>query len=149
MLRQIDLKGSEMLKNKQQLEEHENIKELLLAKVKSLDQKVNELQVKLRESGNDAAEERDSYEKLLKQIKSKASELMAEKNKKRDLLDAYKRLKSQYNFLCRKNGLTTENMTFPNKLEDESDSARHHHNPKSSLGKFLLLIFHLFILASI
>ncbi|XWS35491.1 hypothetical protein CRYUN_Cryun20dG0001900 [Craigia yunnanensis] len=119
LLRQIDLKGSETLKNKQQLEEQEKIKELLLAEVKGLDQKVNELQVKLGESGNDAVEERDSYENLLKQIKSKASELMAEKKKKRDLLDGYKRLKSQYNFLCRKNGLTTENMTFPNKLEDE------------------------------
>ncbi|XVF79599.1 hypothetical protein PTKIN_Ptkin15bG0002100 [Pterospermum kingtungense] len=131
-LRQIDLKGSEILKSKQQLEENEKINELLLAKVRGLDQKVNELQVKLRESGNDAVEERDSYEKLLKQIESKASELVGEKKKKRDLLDAYKRLKSQYNFLCRKNGLTTEHMTSPNKLEDENDSARHHQNPKAS-----------------
>ncbi|EOX96721.1 Gamma response gene 1, putative isoform 1 [Theobroma cacao] len=138
LLRQIDLKGSEMLKNKQQLEEQEKKKELL-AKVKVLEEKVNELQAKLRESGDDAAEERDSYEKLLKQIESKSADLMAEKKKKRDLLDAYKRLKSQYNFLCRKNGLTTENMTFPNKLEDESDSARHHHNPKPSLGNYFLL----------
>ncbi|XP_022734848.1 protein gamma response 1-like isoform X2 [Durio zibethinus] len=133
LLRQIDLKGSEILKNKQLLDEHEKEKELLLAKVKGLDQKINELQVKLRESCNDAVEERDSYENLLKQIKSKASELMAEKKKKRDLLDAYKRLKSQYNFLCRKSGLTTENMTFPNIMEDESDSARHRHISKPSL----------------
>ncbi|XP_021281415.1 protein gamma response 1 isoform X1 [Herrania umbratica] len=132
LLRQIDLKGSEMLKNKQQLEEQEKNKELLV-KVKVLEEKVNELQAKLRKSGDDAVEEKDSYEKLLKQIESKSADLMAEKKKKRDLLDAYKRLKSQYNFLCRKNGLTTENKTFPNKLEDESDSARHHHNPKPSL----------------
>ncbi|XVE76696.1 hypothetical protein DITRI_Ditri13aG0002100 [Diplodiscus trichospermus] len=133
LLRQIDLKGSEMLEHKKQLEELVKIKEILQVKIKGLDQKVDELQVKLRESSNDAVEERDSYEKLLKEIKSKASELMAEKKKKRDLLDAYKRLKSQYNFLCRKSGLTTENMTSPNKLENESDSARHHHNPTPSL----------------
>ncbi|PPS05205.1 hypothetical protein GOBAR_AA15453 [Gossypium barbadense] len=137
LLRQIDLEGSEILKNKQQLEENEKIKERLLAKVKSLELKINELQAaKLSRSGNDAhhaGEERDLYEKLLKQIEAKASELVAEKKKKRDLLDAYKRLKSQYNYLCRKNGLTTENMSFPNKLEDESDSARHHDKSKPSL----------------
>lgn len=129
---QFDLKCSEISKNKQQLE----------------DQKVNELQVKHGESSNDVVE-RDSYEKLLKQIESKTSELASEKKKKRDLLDAYKGLKSQYNFLCRKNGLTTEHMTSPNKLVEESVSARHHNNLKASSGKFLLLIFHLFILASI
>ncbi|KAE8732779.1 Gamma response protein 1, putative isoform 2 [Hibiscus syriacus] len=120
----------------QLLEEHEETKELLLAKLKGLEQEVNELRAaKLNKSGDDADhvnEERESYE-LLKQIESKAAELMAEKKKKRDLLDAYKRLKSQYNYLCRKSGLTTENMSFPNKLEDESDSARHHHSPKPSL----------------
>ncbi|GMI77068.1 gamma response gene 1 [Hibiscus trionum] len=137
LLRKIDLNGSEFAKNKQLLEEHEEIKEQLLVKLKGLEQKVNELQTaKLSKSGDDADhadEERKSYEKLLKQFESKATELMAEKKKKRDLLDAYKRLKSQYNYLCRKNGLTTENMSIPNKLEDESDSARHHHNPKPLL----------------
>ncbi|MFQ6667329.1 hypothetical protein Gotur_033392 [Gossypium turneri] len=137
LLRQIDLEGSEILKNKQQLEENEKIKEQLLAKVKSLELKINELQAaKLSRSGNDArhaVEERDLYEKLLKQIEAKASELVAEKKKKRDLLDAYKRLKSQYNYLCRKNGLTIENMSLSNKLEDESDSARHHDKSKPSL----------------
>ncbi|XVF22979.1 hypothetical protein REPUB_Repub12eG0217700 [Reevesia pubescens] len=133
LIKQIDLKGLEMLNNKQQLKEHEKIKEQLLDKVKGLEQKINELQVKLREIGDDPVEERVSYEKLLKQIESKASELMAEKKKRRDLLDSYKRLKSQYNFLCRKNGFTTKNMNFPNKMEDESESARHHLNPKPSL----------------
>ncbi|KAL4363904.1 hypothetical protein GQ457_04G023840 [Hibiscus cannabinus] len=137
LLTQIDLNCSEISKNKHLLEEHDGIKEQLLAKVKGLKQKVNELQAaKLSKSDDDADhtdEERESYEKLLKQIESKAAELVAEKKKNRDLLDAYKRLKSQYNYLCRKNSLTSENMSFPNKLEDESDSAKHHHNPKPSL----------------
>ncbi|KAK9041196.1 hypothetical protein V6N11_016309 [Hibiscus sabdariffa] len=137
LLRQIDLNGSEISKNRQLLEEHEEIKEQLLVKLRGLEQKVNELQAaKLSRSGDDADhadEKKESYEKLLKQIESKVTELMAEKKKKRDLLDAYKRLKSQYNYLCRKNGLMTENMSFPNKLEDESDSARHHLYPKPSL----------------
>ncbi|GMI66209.1 gamma response gene 1 [Hibiscus trionum] len=137
LLTQIYLNCSEISKNKQLLEEHEEIKEQLLAKVKGLEQKVNELQAaKLSKSGDDADhtdEERESHGKLLKQIESKAAELMAEKKEKRNLLDAYKRLKSQYNYLRRKNSLTTDKMSFPNKLEDESDSAGHHHKPKPSL----------------
>ncbi|OMO69791.1 DNA repair protein Sae2/CtIP [Corchorus capsularis] len=50
LLAQIDFKSSEILKNNQQLAEHGKQKELLLAQVKGLEEKVNSLQVKLRES---------------------------------------------------------------------------------------------------
>ncbi|KAE8718737.1 hypothetical protein F3Y22_tig00109992pilonHSYRG00051 [Hibiscus syriacus] len=91
-------------RNMQLLEEHEETKELLLAKLKGLEQEVNELRAaKLNKSGDDADhadEERESYE-----ITTISAERVA---------------------LLRR-------MSFPNKLEDESDSARHHHNPKPSL----------------
>ncbi|OMO50307.1 hypothetical protein CCACVL1_30515 [Corchorus capsularis] len=45
LLAQIDFKSSEILKNNQQLAEHGKQKELLLAQVKGLEEKVNSLQI--------------------------------------------------------------------------------------------------------
>lgn len=115
------------LKNEEQLEEHQKEKKLLLSKLKDLEEKVNELQV---ERSGQVVEERESYGKLVQQIESKASELVVEKNKRRDVISAYKRLKSQYNFLCSKFGLTQENTPAParSKIEEESDPLRQNQN---------------------
>ncbi|XP_031258155.1 protein gamma response 1 [Pistacia vera] len=129
LLQQIDLNSVEVLKIKQRLEECEKEKKLLLDKVEGLEEKVNELKLNLNERSGEADGGRDSDEKLLQQIKQKDSELVAEKKKRRDVIDAYKRLKSQYNFLCAKSGLTTENLLQQNKLEDENDSFKQHQNP--------------------
>ena len=54
--------------------------------------------------------------KLLRQIEAKDSELLSEKKKRREVITAYKSLKSQYNFLREKFGLTTESMLPQNKI---------------------------------
>lgn len=135
LLKLVDSNGSENLRTKQQLAEHKEEKELLLTKVKDLEEKVNELQLKLQERSGDEAKEGDFYKKLIQQIESKDSELLAEQNKYMKLLDGYKRLKSQYNYLLHKKGLTLENVITPHKLERE----RHHHHENPPPGKFLLL----------
>ncbi|KAL5760490.1 hypothetical protein ACOSQ2_019328 [Xanthoceras sorbifolium] len=132
LLQKVDLNPFEMLKSKQQLEECEKEKKLLLARVDVLEENIIKLQMDLRERNDELAEGRDMNKKLLQQIELKASEFMTEKKKRRDVLDAYKRLKSQYNFLLLKCGLTTENMLPENKLEDENTLSKHHQKPMTS-----------------
>ncbi|XP_012065533.1 protein gamma response 1 isoform X2 [Jatropha curcas] len=131
LLQQIDMNKLEILKQKQQFEESENEKRQLLEKVNDLEGKINELKENLNRSSKEAVG-KDSYEELLQQIKFKDSQLLAEKKKRRDLFDMYKRLKSQYNFLCTKCGLTEENMLSKIKLEDESGSVAHEQNLTTS-----------------
>ncbi|GKV43398.1 hypothetical protein SLEP1_g50690 [Rubroshorea leprosula] len=127
LLKLVDSNGSENLRTKQQLAEHKEAKELLLTKVKDLEEKVNELQLKLQERSDHEAKEGDFYKKLIQQIEPKDSELLAEQNKYMKLLDGYKRLKSQYNYLLSKKGLNLENVITPHK----SERARHHHHENS------------------
>ncbi|PQM40374.1 protein gamma response 1 [Prunus yedoensis var. nudiflora] len=106
-------------------------KKLLLVKVTGLEEKVNELQEDLRQR----SDQRKGFgEKLHKQIESMNSNLLAERKKYTDLTVAYKRLKSQHNYLRTKHGLTRENMLPQNKLEGASDSLRNDHNPSTSHG---------------
>ncbi|KAK9283996.1 hypothetical protein L1049_012255 [Liquidambar formosana] len=146
-----------MLKYAQQLEEHEKEKQLLLVKLKGLEEKVEELQVDLRERSGEVAKRKESYEKLLQCNELKALELVSEKNEKRDiiasyerqlsrlvtgknekrdLLVSYKRLKSENNYLRKKLGLTLEDKIPQNEVEEETNSLRHHWNqPTSSDAK--------------
>jgi splicing factor 4 len=130
LLQQIDLNNIEMSKNKQQLEECEKENKLLLAKVIGLEGKINDLQVNL---GERRKEGNDSYEKLLQQNDMKASELLAEKKKRRTLEEAFKKLISNYNFLLSKCGLTTDNML------PQSDSLMCNQNSITSPGKTKLI----------
>ncbi|EEF49171.1 retinoblastoma binding protein, putative [Ricinus communis] len=124
LLQQIDMNKTEILKQKKQLEESENEKELLMEKINVLEEKINaQNEHILRSSKVDEGE--DSEEKLLQQIDLKDSQLMAVKKSHRDLLDKYKRLKSQYNYLCNKSGLTEENMIPQIKIEDENFERKH------------------------
>lgn len=102
LLQRIDLNNTEMVRNRQQLEECEKEKKLLLAKVTALEGKINKIEVNLGGRNSKVAEESDSYKKLLQQIDDKTSELLAEKKKRLDTTDAYKKLKSQYNYLWSK-----------------------------------------------
>ena len=139
LLQQLDSTNTEMLKNKQQLEECEKAKKLLVDKINVLEGKINELLVNHGgRSVDEMAEGKDSYEKLLQQIGTKASELLAEKKKRRDVVDAYKKLKSQYNFLCSKFGLTMDNML------PQSDSLRHNQISITSPGKTITFILYSF-----
>ncbi|GFZ00453.1 protein gamma response 1 [Actinidia rufa] len=125
LIQQIDSNNSEMLKIGQQSEELAKEKKLHLAKIKGLEEKVDKLHVDLRERSNETSEGMELHGKLLRQIEAKDSELLSEKKKRKDVIAAYKSLKSQYNFLREKFGLTTESTLPQNKIEDESDSLRH------------------------
>lgn len=128
----ISLKNSEILKHEEQLQEFEIEKKMFLTKVKSLEEKINDLQADHSGRNNDIKERGDLHGKLAKQIEEKTSELLAARKKSRDLFNAYKRLKSQYNFLCTKFGLTKENMLSESKREDERDSLKHNQNQITS-----------------
>ena len=131
---QIDLNGLEMLKSEQELEGLHKERSLHMAKLKVFEEKVDQLQLELRERSMESAEGIELHGKLLKQIESKDCELLSEKKKRKNVVDSYKRLKSQYNFLCTRNGLTPENMLTPNKKEDETVSVRHSPDPLTSPG---------------
>uniref|UniRef100_A0A6N2L344 DNA endonuclease activator Ctp1 C-terminal domain-containing protein n=1 Tax=Salix viminalis TaxID=40686 RepID=A0A6N2L344_SALVM len=123
LLQQIEMNAVEILKQKEQLEKSGNDKKVLLDKVNGLEEKVSELQASLS-SGVKEAERKVSYEKLLRRIELKDCDLLAEKKKMRDLHGLYMKLRSQYNYLCTKSGLTMKNM-LDGKLEDESGSLKH------------------------
>ncbi|XAR54341.1 hypothetical protein NMG60_11029420 [Bertholletia excelsa] len=132
LLQQTDLKSSEIFTTRQQLEEMEKENKLLLSKLKGLEEKVDKLQFDLRERSNEASEEIELQRKLLLQIEAKDTELLTEKKKRREVITAYKNLKSQYNYLCTKFGLTSESMLPQNTIEDGSISSRHKQNPFTS-----------------
>ncbi|XP_038897263.1 protein gamma response 1 [Benincasa hispida] len=121
LLQQIDSAGSEISKNKVQLEEFQKENKRLLAKLNGSQEKLNELQPNPRVK-NKEMEGNELYESLREQIELKSFELQAEKKARRGVVDAYKRLKSQYNFLCKKIGLTSDNMQPKNRRENETDS---------------------------
>ncbi|XP_030498843.2 protein gamma response 1 isoform X1 [Cannabis sativa] len=115
----LNLNGSELSKL---LDESEKEKKLLLEKINGLEETVNELQVQLRGRTSEMTEVKDLYHKSLEQNQTNSSELLTEKKKRRDVIDAYKRLKSQFNFLCSKFGVTRESLSSQHKLQDAADS---------------------------
>lgn len=129
-LQQIDLNNIEMSKNKQQLEDCEKENKLFLAKAIGLEGKINDLQVNLRGRRKEGS---DSYEKLLQQNDAKASELLAEKKRRRVVEDAHNKLISQHNYLLSKCGLTTDNML------PQSDSFMCNQNSITPPGKTKLI----------
>ena len=142
LCQEVNRNSSELLKL---LEESEREKKLLLEKINGLEEIVNELQRDLKSRGSEITKETGLYQKSLEQIESKTSELLTEKKKRRDVIEAYKRLKSQYNFLCSKFGVTRESMLPQNKLQDEPDSLRHNQNQITSPGKVLLIFLFFYI----
>ncbi|XP_070012134.1 protein gamma response 1 isoform X2 [Nicotiana sylvestris] len=120
LLQQIDLYSLERSKTGQELEELEKENKKLLAKLRDSEEKIDKLQANLRERSKDSSEGMELHGKLLHLIQAKESELLAEKNKRKDMVTSYKRLKSQYNFLCARYGLTSENMHQQSKLSEQS-----------------------------
>ncbi|KAF9616417.1 hypothetical protein IFM89_029671 [Coptis chinensis] len=97
-------------------------KKLLLTKLESQQKNddVAKLQWQLKQMAEEIAEGKQLKENLEQQIVVKDHEMVTEKNKRRDLVDSYKKLKSQYKFLCNKFGLNTENSHPGNRMEEES-----------------------------
>lgn len=141
----FNLNDSEMSKHKEQLEKCEEEKKLLLVKVRGLEYKVTELQTELGDTTNKVTEGKVLYEKVLKQNESKTSELMARDEKLIHLIDAYKKVKSENNYLRRKCGLNRGNMLSESKLKDETDSPIDNQDQITSPGNafFLFFLFHL------
>ncbi|CAI9764961.1 unnamed protein product [Fraxinus pennsylvanica] len=129
---QINSFTLERLKREQELEEFEKEKKQLLAKQEESEDKVDKLQQNLHEISKKSSEGMELHGTLLQQIEAKDLELLSEKKKRRGVVAAYKKLKSQYNFLCKKCGLTPENMLPLHKLGDESEILRHNHSPVTS-----------------
>lgn len=134
LLQQIDLYCLERSKTGQELEELEKEKKQVLAKLEDFREKAEELQANLQERSKESSQGLVLHGKLLEQIEAKDSELLSAKKKIKDISSAYKSLKSQYNFLCARVGLTSENVKTKMKLEDES-KLRHNQSPITKDGK--------------
>lgn len=136
LIKQIDLYNIEKVKTGQEFEALEKEKKQLLAELGGSEEKPDMLQADVQERSEESSQEMELHSKLLQQIEAKDSQLMFEKQKRRDVIVAYKKLKSQYNFLCSKYGLTRENAIPQNKGEEESDFWRHNQSILISAGKF-------------
>ncbi|CAI9103131.1 OLC1v1001572C1 [Oldenlandia corymbosa var. corymbosa] len=125
LIQQIDLHNLEKVQQDQKYEELKKEKLQLLAKLAGSIEKSDICQATAHKRGVESSEDTELNRKLLQEIEAKDSQLMFEKQKRKDVIVAYKKLKSQYNFLCSKYGLTKENATPLDRKEEESDSLRH------------------------
>ncbi|CAH1416015.1 unnamed protein product [Lactuca virosa] len=128
LLTKTRTQASEIVKTRKLLDDCENVKRLLIAKVKGLEEEIDKLQMDVRERSNESTEGMELHGKLLQQIEGKNAEIMIEKQKRREVVDAYKKLKSQYIYLCSKSGLTPENMIGNTSKEVNKDSLGHDQN---------------------
>ncbi|CAO2829753.1 unnamed protein product [Amaranthus hypochondriacus] len=112
LAQQVNWYESEVTKKDEQLSAYESDKQTLSSRINHLQHKCEELQESLRNV--------NAHSALVKQIEQKDSELTEEKQKRSDLLFAYKNLKSQQCYLLKKFGLTNEEL-LQMKAEKESD----------------------------
>lgn len=134
LMEQSESHSSELMKTKHEVEELQKEKRLLLIKLQGLEEEVDKLQADVKERSKDSTEGLKLHGKLLQQIEGKNSEIMKEKQKRREVVDAYKKLKSQYNYLCSKSGLTPENMHGSTGTILNKDSLVHDQNILNSPG---------------
>ncbi|PIA48520.1 hypothetical protein AQUCO_01400835v1 [Aquilegia coerulea] len=104
----LEKEKAKLMSNEQLLNEREMEKKLFLAKLESLQKNEEVADRQLKQKAEDVADRRRLQEKLLQQLEMKDMEIMNEKKKRREVIDTYKKLKSQYNFLCSKFGLKDE-----------------------------------------
>lgn len=128
LIEQNGSNNSELMKIRHDMEELQKEKKLLLVKLKGLEEEIDKLQMNLRERSNESTEGMELHGKLLQQIEGKNGEIMIEKQKRREVIDAYKKLKSQYKYLCSKSGLTPENMHGSTSTKVNKDSLVHDQN---------------------
>lgn len=117
---------------RQALEEFLEEKKQLLDQQKGLGDRVNKLQQSLSERTRESSEGMELHMKLLQQIEGKDSELLSEKRKKRDVIAAYKKLKSQYNYLLKKYNISQETMLSLDRVKGENEVMRHNQTPVQS-----------------
>ncbi|KAJ8748815.1 hypothetical protein K2173_011372 [Erythroxylum novogranatense] len=130
---QLDGNVVKISKQKQQLEESENDRKLLMDRVQGLSEMLKDLQNNPTSCSDKVAEGKDSHKKSLQEIELKSSQLLqAEKKKRSVVVEAYKRLKSRYNFLCTKFGLTRDNVLGQGQSENGCISLNHQQNLSTS-----------------
>ncbi|KAJ8899222.1 hypothetical protein K2173_012398 [Erythroxylum novogranatense] len=101
LVQEIEENALNLSKQKQQLEESENDRNLLMDRVHDLTKLLNDLQSNPKINDKVTRVEEDSYEKQLRENELKSSELLqAEIRQRSDVIEAYKKLKSRHNFLC-------------------------------------------------
>lgn len=132
LLQQRTALDLERIKRRQELEESEKERKNELDEKKYLEEKVDKLQECLYATTKESSEGMELHGKLLQKIEVKNSELLSEKRRRRDVITAYKRLKSEYNFLRKKYYPTPENMLPCNKGKDESEVVRNDQLPLAS-----------------
>ncbi|KAL5705863.1 hypothetical protein ACHQM5_024100 [Ranunculus cassubicifolius] len=97
-------------------------------------QELAELQSQLTQKAEEVTAGLELQKHLWQQIELKDIEITTEKKKRRDVVDSYKKLKSQYNFLCNKFGLNTENSLPNSRMEEESFTSKPPPIPKTTQG---------------
>lgn len=120
LVQKVNLYGTELTKKNQQLSVYEREAQMLFAAANQQN-KDEKLQESPRNANSGVSNIRDHRNDLAKQIELITLELQVEKQKRRDNIVAYKRLKSQQNFLLKKFGLTNEDLLVQIKAEEESD----------------------------
>ncbi|KAL5705864.1 hypothetical protein ACHQM5_024100 [Ranunculus cassubicifolius] len=98
-------------------------------------QELAELQSQLTQKAEEVTAGLELQKHLWQQIELKDIEITTEKKKRRDVVDSYKKLKSQYNFLCNKFGLNTENSLPNSRMEEESFTSKPPPIPKTTQGQ--------------
>ncbi|GER32383.1 GAMMA RESPONSE 1 family protein [Striga asiatica] len=119
LLEQRDSSNVERIKRGKAREEFMEERKQLLDKQIGLENEVDKLRKSLSDRMVESCEGMKLHGKLLLQIEVKDSEMLAEKKKKRDVIIAYKKLKSQYNYLLKKYAVTSEAALPLDKMEDE------------------------------
>lgn len=137
---------SELMKTRHDLEELQKENKLLLVKLKGLGEEVDKLQTDIREKSEESTEEMELHGKLLQQIEGKNGEIMIEKQKRREVIEAYKKLKSQYNYLCSKSGLTPDNMHDSTSTKVDKESSNHDQNILNSPGNLSSWVYYNYVL---
>ncbi|KAJ8899215.1 hypothetical protein K2173_012391 [Erythroxylum novogranatense] len=133
LVQEIEENALNLSKQKQQLEESENDRNLLMDRVHDLTKLLNDLQSNPTNNDKVTGVEEDSYAKQLWENQLKSSELLqAEIRQRSDVIEAYKKLKSRYNFLCAKFGITRDNVVEQGQSKDGSLSLNHRQNSTTS-----------------
>ncbi|KAF8107423.1 hypothetical protein N665_0122s0062 [Sinapis alba] len=120
LLGKLNLTEKEMLECKQKIADHEKEKTVVMGNAKALDG--------MNKHGSYLAE----LESLRCQSKEKSVELATEIKKRNEAISAYKKLKSQYNYLRKRFGLTTDSDLQQSQLENENNQVRQHERPTIS-----------------
>ncbi|KAH9626770.1 hypothetical protein KSS87_022084 [Heliosperma pusillum] len=118
LLEQVNRNETELTKKEQLLSAFEREKQVLLSRISNLENKLEECRDKPRSE----ISLMPNVNVLAKQLELKNAELSIESQKRRDVVAAYKKLKSQQNFLLRKVGLTTDGMLLQIKEEEGSEN---------------------------